>query len=86
MGGGIGDALLKPELTTNSNEYYTRIAYDLMFFVLINVIFMNIIFGIIIDTFAQLRDIRTEQDKYRENVCSYTTINVQSLSCMVKGL
>jgi len=40
----------------NQRYYWSRYAYDLSFFVVINILFINIIFGIILDTFSQLRD------------------------------
>ncbi len=36
----------------NKDRYYFRMIYDLTWFLFIQVTFMNIIFGIIIDTFA----------------------------------
>ncbi len=40
----------------NQDRYLVRFIYDLSFFAIITVIFLNIIFGIIIDTFGGLRD------------------------------
>jgi len=37
-----------------------RFFYDLTFFIIISVIWMNVIFGIIIDTFAELREDKNE--------------------------
>ena len=48
-GGGLGDLL--PQRT-----HHLRNLYDFAFFLIIIVIILNIVFGIIIDTFAQLRD------------------------------
>lgn len=36
--------------------FFVRFVYDIIFFALIPVIFLNIIQGIIIDCFAELRD------------------------------
>ena len=36
----------------NRHRYYVRFFYDLLFFAFIRVVFLNIIFGIIVDTFA----------------------------------
>lgn len=55
MGGGIGDVLSKIEFWDKKN-YYIRFVYDLSFFLIVVIMLLNIIFGIIIDTFAQLRD------------------------------
>lgn len=54
MGGGIGDGLgMAPY---SDDKYSYRILFDLLFFVLVIIILLNIVFGIIIDTFAELRD------------------------------
>jgi hypothetical protein len=44
--------------TANKGNYWGRLAFDVVFFLVINVIMLNIIFGIIIDTFGELRDKR----------------------------
>ena len=55
-GGGIADS----HGTYNSQEdtwgFLAKTLFDLIFFILVNVISLNIIFGIIIDTFASMRD------------------------------
>jgi hypothetical protein len=48
-GGGVGDMNEKPQGETATNK---RFYYDVCFFIFINVIWLNIIFGLIIDTFA----------------------------------
>lgn len=51
--GGIGDMLLRPSYDNgNYTTFFVRYIFDLSCFVLVNLIFMNILFGIIIDTFA----------------------------------
>lgn len=50
-------------------RYYIRWWYDFTCFAVINVIFMNIIFGIIIDTFAELRDQNKTKENDINNVC-----------------
>lgn len=52
-GGGIGDALPSNSyFNSDKNDYYMRALNDLSFFLIIIVMFFNIIFGIIIDTFG----------------------------------
>ena len=58
-GGGIGDALQPPPFYTDLTYYSERFFFDVSFFLMINIIWLNIIFGIIIDTFAELRDDKT---------------------------
>mmetsp|Transcript_2988 Transcript_2988/g.401 ORF Transcript_2988/g.401 Transcript_2988/m.401 type:complete len:108 (+) Transcript_2988:126-449(+) len=52
-GGGIGEALHPP--LKESGLYWQRMVFDILFFVVIVLMLLNIIFGIIIDTFAELR-------------------------------
>ena len=59
-GGGIVDSMT----TTDRDKMMAeRTVFDITFFMLINVISLNIIFGIIIDTFSQLRDAQNERSK-----------------------
>lgn len=39
-----------------NTKFFVRYFFDLTIFVIVNIILMNVIFGIIIDTFAELRD------------------------------
>lgn len=52
-GGGIGDSM---KLYPFGGKAVLKTLLDLMFFFLVNVVSLNIIFGIIIDTFGELRD------------------------------
>jgi hypothetical protein len=54
-GGGISDSM-DVEATANKNGFVLKTLFDLTFFMFINIISLNIIFGIIIDTFALMRD------------------------------
>ncbi|EGR30317.1 hypothetical protein IMG5_135140 [Ichthyophthirius multifiliis] len=75
-GGGMGDAL-KPVSYVNdgSNIIWQRYAFDLSFFVIINMLFIQIIFGIILDTFGQLRDNRNELLDKIYNYCFVCGLN-----------
>ncbi|CAG9333740.1 unnamed protein product [Blepharisma stoltei] len=55
-GGGIGFALDQP--LEDDHNYWYRLLFDMLFFIIICILLLNIIFGIIIDTFAELRDQR----------------------------
>lgn len=46
-----------------------RFIYDISFFCLITVIFLNIIFGIIIDTFGGLRDEKNAMSEDMKQKC-----------------
>jgi hypothetical protein len=53
--GGMGSFLKVPDYQESSELFYGRWAFNMSFFILVNVISLNVIFGIIIDTFAELR-------------------------------
>ena len=55
--GGIGDRLLHPDY--DGPDYWTRMIFDMLFFLVVIIVLLSIIFGIIIDTFAQLRNQRS---------------------------
>ena len=59
QGGGIGDVLNR--YNQANSKYYATWILVVTFFIIINVIFLNIIFGIIIDTFSELRDHERER-------------------------
>uniref|UniRef100_A0A158Q836 Inositol 1,4,5-trisphosphate receptor n=1 Tax=Elaeophora elaphi TaxID=1147741 RepID=A0A158Q836_9BILA len=65
-GGGIGDVLRN--VAPHEESFLSRIVYDLTFFIVIVVIVLNLVFGVIIDTFGDLRAERNEKvDQLRNN-------------------
>jgi len=68
-GGGIGESLFEWEIATDESMWISRSLYDLEFFVAIQMFLANVVFGVIVDNFAELRDGRKEQSEDRENVC-----------------
>ena len=54
-GGGLGDS--QKYMKWEEKGYFSRWLLDVLFFVIVNIICINIIFSIIIDTFGQFRDI-----------------------------
>lgn len=69
-GGGIGDSLPSNSWYNESKEVYLlRSINDLSFMMIIILLFFNIIFGIIIDTFAGLRDEAAVMEDDMKNVC-----------------
>lgn len=66
-GGGIGDVLRKP--SSREPLFVARIIYDLLFFFIVIIIVLNLIFGVIIDTFADLRSDKQQKDEILRNSC-----------------
>jgi uncharacterized membrane protein len=65
-GGGFGEALLYPSYTGNKNIYIFRTIFDMIFFITIIVIILEIIFGLIVDSFGELREIRNNKRKSKQ--------------------
>jgi len=54
--GGIGDSTKVIHYLDLTEHYFVKLFHDATFHILVKVIMLNVLFGIIIDTFAQLRD------------------------------
>lgn len=74
MGGGIGDTL-SAQTYEDRELHYLRSAYDLIFFLFVVIILLNIFSGIIIDTFAQLRDEKADLEYDKNNICFICSID-----------
>ncbi|CAF3347518.1 unnamed protein product [Rotaria sp. Silwood1] len=66
-GGGIGDVLRQP--SNQEPLYFFRVIYDMMFFFIVIIITLNLIFGVIIDNFADLRTEKQRNDEILRNTC-----------------
>ncbi|KDO22611.1 hypothetical protein SPRG_12592 [Saprolegnia parasitica CBS 223.65] len=70
--GGIGsfmsNALQHPPNFFNRDQYWWRFVFDVTFFAL-KVVLLNMVFGITIDTFGDLRTQAARKDDVRRNVC-----------------
>ena len=49
--------------------FVARFFYDLLFFFIVIIIILNLIFGVIIDTFADLRSEKQQKDEILRNTC-----------------
>jgi inositol 1,4,5-triphosphate receptor type 3 len=68
-----------------NTKYFVRYFFDLLIFVVVNIILMNVIFGIIIDTFAELRDKKKYIDNDIKNICSVCSLNRQLFDKFAQG-
>lgn len=66
-GGGIGDVLRSP--SSREPLFMARVVYDLLFFFIVIIIILNLIFGVIIDTFADLRSEKQQKEEILRNTC-----------------
>ena len=67
-GGGIGDQINK-YYNIKGKYFYKRWIFDIFFFLLINVILLNLVFGILINTFSAIRDKIFEDRKDQTSKC-----------------
>jgi inositol 1,4,5-triphosphate receptor type 3 len=68
-GGGIGDVLPKISYRENSTFFVGHFFYNIIFHIFIILILGNIFLGIIVDTFADLRDKNEAKIEDMENIC-----------------
>ncbi|XP_046406859.1 inositol 1,4,5-trisphosphate receptor isoform X3 [Ischnura elegans] len=72
-GGGIGDILRAP--SSKEALFVARVVYDLLFFFIVIIIVLNLIFGVIIDTFADLRSEKQQKELILKNTCFICGLN-----------
>jgi hypothetical protein len=69
-GGGLADSM--EPYAFEENKFFLKVFFDLTYFMLINVVCLNIVFGIIIDTFGEMRGEAVDRSKpvitFRERV------------------
>ena len=61
QGGGVGDVM--KNVPWGSTHFVGRRLFDFAYFSIMIVVFLNILFGIIIDTFAELRDAKHDKEQ-----------------------
>ncbi|XP_016523534.1 inositol 1,4,5-trisphosphate receptor type 2 isoform X1 [Poecilia formosa] len=66
-GGGVGDILRRP--SKEEPLFAARVIYDLLFFFIVIIIVLNLIFGVIIDTFADLRSEKQRKEEILKTSC-----------------
>lgn len=75
-GGGIGDILRAP--SSREPLFMARVVYDLLFFFVVIIIVLNLIFGVIIDTFADLRSEKQQKELILKSTCFICGLNRSS--------
>ncbi len=73
------------EDATSWYQVARRVPFDVLFWVVINVIVMNMIFGIIVDTFSQLRDEKWSIQEDMNSLCSICSIRAYDFDQKTSG-
>lgn len=62
--------------------FAARVVYDLLFFFIVIIIVLNLIFGVIIDTFADLRSEKQRKEEILKTTCficgAYSFVSLDS--------
>lgn len=80
LGGGIGEFMTTTTEEFNRPNLIIKFFFDLSYFLIITTIILNVVFGIIIDSFAQLREELAMKDDDIKNYCFMCNIDRYTVS------
>jgi hypothetical protein len=75
----MGEYLPKRSYNNDPKYYSLRFIYNYLYFILVCVVLSNILFGIIIDTFSELREKQTQVEMDKQNICFICGANKDDL-------
>lgn len=82
--GSIGDLMSRISYST-TDKYFLRLFYDFAIWAVVNTIILNLIFGIIIDRFAEMRGKEKAIVKDLKTVCSICSLNRALFDKVING-
>ena len=77
--GGAADQMVRISFERNRNLYYTRIIYDVSYFLICIIIMIDLVFGIILGTFSDMREKERKHDSDKINNCFICHINRETV-------
>ena len=77
--GGLGDSAKRLSFLKNTKRYIIRLILDDLFFLLIVIIMIDMVFGVIINSFDELRHRNQKYHKDKKNYCLICNSNRDSL-------
>jgi len=83
-GGGIGDVLDPPDYL-DGGVFWARQVFDITFWIIIIIIILNVVFGIILDTFGALRDERKDIEEEIKSKCFICNITANTFQQKALG-
>ena len=66
-------------LLFTDDDYLSRTAYDVSFFIVVGALLFNMVTGIIVDTFGELREASREHNEYLQNNCFICGVSREQL-------
>ena len=77
--GGAADQMIRISFGRNKYVYYTRIFYDITYFLICIIIMIDLVFGIILGTFSDMREKERKHDSDKINNCFICHINRETV-------
>lgn len=68
FGGGLSDSM-NYNIKSDDSNFYKRLIFDLLFFILVTLVLLGIFLGIIVDAFGDLRDDINKRSYDINNIC-----------------
>lgn len=65
--------------------FVARVVYDLLFFFIVIIIVLNLIFGVIIDKFADLRSEKQQKELILKNTCFVCGMYIKTAQIYLEG-
>ena len=84
-GGGVGDITEPVHFNDETEKYLFKLAHDASFQIIVNIICLNIIFGIVVNSFAELRDQKSKNDFDTHNRCYICNLEYMVFDRQVEG-
>ena len=77
--GGAADQMIRISFERNRRLYYLRLIYDLSYFLICIIIMIDLVFGIILGTFSDMREKERKHDSDKINNCFICHINRETV-------
>ena len=77
--GGAADQMVRISFERNTGLYSTRIIYDISYFLICIIIMIDLVFGIILGTFSDMREKERKHDSDKINNCFVCHINRETV-------
>lgn len=72
-GGGVGDKL--EEVKYGDDKYFSRFRYDMIYFIVVKLLILNMINGIVVSSFSDMRETDDKKEEDQENRCFICSIS-----------
>ena len=85
-GGGMGESMTMYTEEEHFQRWGTSFILNFAAFFIVNMVLLNVVFGIIIDTFGERRDTRTEFELDRDTQCTVCGHGIKDFQKLGKGM